>query len=88
MRSYFWLDIKQLNDIYLYNTEEYSHTAVNKFNVIPDSFPNWDFDYMPTRVGYFIELAEYYDGKLGWFVGKQAQKNQTWSIAGNLVAKK
>ncbi|KAI7757472.1 hypothetical protein M8C21_021103 [Ambrosia artemisiifolia] len=205
MRSYFWLDIKQLNDIYRYKTEEYSHTAVNKFNVIPDSLPDWVFDFMPTRGGYFIgnvspakmdfrwfclgnciailsslatpeqssaimdliesrwqelvgemplkicypameshewrivtgcdpkntgwsyhnggswpvliwlltaacikagrpqiakraiELAEsrllmdgwpeYYDGKLGRFIGKQARKNQTWSIAGYLVAK-
>ncbi|KAL3641232.1 Alkaline neutral invertase [Castilleja foliolosa] len=50
MRSYFWLDFQQLNDIYLYKTEEYSHTAVNKFNVIPE----WVFDFMPTRGGYFI----------------------------------
>ncbi|XP_022136161.1 probable alkaline/neutral invertase B [Momordica charantia] len=205
MRSYFWLDLKQLNDVYRYKTEEYSHTAVNKFNVIPDSLPEWVFDFMPTRGGYFIgnvsparmdfrwfclgnciailsslatpeqstaimdliesrweelvgemplkvcypaieshewriitgcdpkntrwsyhnggswpvllwlltaaciktgrpqiarralELAEmrllkdnwpeYYDGKLGRFVGKQARKLQTWSIAGYLVAK-
>ncbi|XP_073315448.1 probable alkaline/neutral invertase B [Primulina huaijiensis] len=205
MRSYFWLDIKQLNDIYRYKTEEYSHTAVNKFNVIPDSLPDWVFDFMPSRGGYFIgnvsparmdfrwfclgnciailsslatleqasaimdliewrweelvgemplkicypameshewrivtgcdpkntswsyhnggswpvllwfltaaciksgrpqlarraiELAEkrlfkdhwpeYYDGKLGRYMGKQARKNQTWSIAGYLVAK-
>ncbi|KAG8389676.1 hypothetical protein BUALT_Bualt01G0003600 [Buddleja alternifolia] len=54
MRSYFWLDFQQLNDIYRYKTEEYSHTAVNKFNVIPDSIPEWVFDFMPTRGGYFI----------------------------------
>lgn len=30
---------------------------------------------------------EYYDGKLGRFIGKQARKYQTWSIAGYLVAK-
>eukprot|EP00249_Psilotum_nudum_P001784 c14456_g1_i2 orf=346-825(-) len=30
---------------------------------------------------------EYYDGKHGRFVGKQARKFQTWSIAGYLVAK-
>ena len=30
---------------------------------------------------------EYYDGKLGRYVGKQARKLQTWSIAGYLVAK-
>ncbi|XP_038716929.1 probable alkaline/neutral invertase B [Tripterygium wilfordii] len=205
MRSYFWLDLKQLNDIYRYKTEEYSHTAVNKFNVMPDSLPDWVFDFMPKRGGYFIgnvsparmdfrwfclgncvailsslatpeqaaaimdliesrwdelvgemplkisypaieshewrivtgcdpkntrwsyhnggswpvllwlltaaciktgrpqiarraiDLAEsrlskdhwpeYYDGKLGRYVGKQARKNQTWSIAGYLVAK-
>ncbi|MBA0650743.1 hypothetical protein Goklo_018129 [Gossypium klotzschianum] len=198
MRSYFWLDFQQLNDIYRYKTEEYSHTAVNKFNVIPDSIPYWVFDFMPTRGGYFIgnvsparmdfrwfclgnciailsslatpeqsmaimdliearwdelvgemplkiaypaieshewrivtgcdpkntrwsyhnggswpaaciktgrpliarraiDLAEtrllkdswpeYYDGKLGRYIGKQARKYQTWSIAGYLVAK-
>lgn len=30
---------------------------------------------------------EYYDGKTGRLVGKQARKYQTWSIAGYLVAK-
>ncbi|XP_057451165.1 probable alkaline/neutral invertase F [Lotus japonicus] len=54
VRSYFWLDSKQLNDVYRYKTEEYSHTAVNKFNVIPDSLPNWIFDFMPHHGGYFV----------------------------------
>ncbi|KAE8682237.1 putative alkaline/neutral invertase B [Hibiscus syriacus] len=54
MRNYYWLDFQQLNDIYRYKTEEYSHTAVNKFNVIPDSIPDWIFDFMPMRGGYFI----------------------------------
>ncbi|CAF2196489.1 probable alkaline/neutral invertase F [Brassica rapa] len=54
MRSYFWLDFQQLNDIYRYKTEEYSHTAVNKFNVIPDSIPDWVFDFMPLQGGYFV----------------------------------
>ncbi|KAK4791949.1 hypothetical protein SAY86_022384 [Trapa natans] len=31
MRRYFWLHFQQLNDIYRYKAEEYSHTAVNKF---------------------------------------------------------
>lgn len=30
---------------------------------------------------------EYYDGKLGRYIGKQARKSQTWSIAGYLVAR-
>jgi hypothetical protein len=54
IRSYFWLDFQQLNDVYRYKTEEYSHTAVNKFNVIPDSIPDWVFDFMPMKGGYFI----------------------------------
>ncbi|XP_057867587.2 probable alkaline/neutral invertase F isoform X2 [Cryptomeria japonica] len=54
MRSYFWLDFQQLNNIYRYKTEEYSHTAVNKFNVIPDSIPDWVLDFMPIKGGYFI----------------------------------
>ncbi|KAI3888791.1 hypothetical protein MKX03_002070 [Papaver bracteatum] len=54
MRSYFWIDIQQLNNIYRYKTEEYSHTAVNKFNVIPESIPEWLLDFMPNRGGYFI----------------------------------
>lgn len=54
IRNYFWLDFQKLNVIYRYKTEEYSHTAVNKFNVIPDSIPDWIFDFMPTGGGYFI----------------------------------
>ncbi|RVW73456.1 Alkaline/neutral invertase CINV2 [Vitis vinifera] len=41
MRSYFWLDFQQLNNIYRYKIEEHSHTAVNKFNVMPNSIPDW-----------------------------------------------
>jgi hypothetical protein len=40
MWSYFWLDFRQLNDIYRFKTEEYMHTAVNKFNVNPESIPS------------------------------------------------
>jgi glycogen debranching enzyme len=54
IREYFWLDHTQLNNIYRYKTEEYSHTAVNKFNVIPDSIPDWIFDFLPMNGGYFI----------------------------------
>ncbi|KAJ8445185.1 hypothetical protein Cgig2_029557 [Carnegiea gigantea] len=74
MRSYFWLDFRQLNDIYRYKTEEYSHTAVNKFNVIPDSIPEWVFDFMPTRGGYFI-------GNIS-----PARMDFRWFALGNCVA--
>ncbi|KAE8654044.1 putative alkaline/neutral invertase B [Hibiscus syriacus] len=74
MRNYFWLDLKQLNDIYRYKTEEYSHTAVNKFNVMPDSLPHWVFDFMPTRGGYFIGNVS------------PARMDFRWFCLGNCVA--
>ncbi|CAN6440257.1 unnamed protein product [Victoria cruziana] len=74
MRSYFWLDFRQLNDIYRYKTEEYSHTAVNKFNVIPDSIPDWVFDFMPTRGGYFVGNVS------------PARMDFRWFALGNCVA--
>ncbi|MQL78256.1 hypothetical protein Taro_010683 [Colocasia esculenta] len=74
MRSYFWLDFRQLNDIYRYKTEEYSHTAVNKFNVIPDSIPDWVFELMPTRGGYFVGNVS------------PARMDFRWFALGNCVA--
>lgn len=74
IQSYFWLDLKQLNDIYRYKTEEYSHTAVNKFNVMPDSLPDWVFDFMPSRGGYFIGNVS------------PARMDFRWFCLGNCVA--
>lgn len=74
IRSYFWLDLKQLNDIYRYKTEEYSHTAVNKFNVMPDSLPEWVFDFMPLHGGYFI-------GNIG-----PSHMDFRWFCLGNCIA--
>jgi len=36
---------------------------------------------------YEDDWPEYYDGKLGRTIGKQARKLQTWSISGYLVSK-
>ncbi|MCO5611228.1 hypothetical protein L7F22_065479 [Adiantum nelumboides] len=74
IRNYFWLDFQQLNNIYRYKTEEYSHTAVNKFNVIPDSIPDWVFDFMPMKGGYFIGNVS------------PARMDFRWFCLGNCVA--
>lgn len=74
IRSYFWLDFQQLNNVYRYKTEEYSHTAVNKFNVIPDSIPDWVFDFMPMKGGYFIGNVS------------PARMDFRWFCLGNCVA--
>jgi len=74
LHSYYWLDFQRLNDIYRYKTEEYSQTALNKFNVIPESIPDWIFDFMPSRGGYFIGNVS------------PARMDFRWFCLGNLIA--
>ncbi|KAJ7007865.1 hypothetical protein NC653_006792 [Populus alba x Populus x berolinensis] len=74
IQTYYWLDFTQLNNIYRYKTEEYSHTAVNKFNVIPESIPDWVFDFMPLRGGYLIGNVS------------PARMDFRWFLVGNCVA--
>ncbi|XP_075510763.1 putative alkaline/neutral invertase F [Primulina tabacum] len=74
IRNYYWLDFTQLNNIYRYKTEEYSHTAVNKFNVIPESIPDWVFEFMPLRGGYFIGNVS------------PARMDFRWFLVGNCIA--
>ncbi|KAJ6390666.1 hypothetical protein OIU77_024805 [Salix suchowensis] len=74
IQTYYWLDFTQLNNIYRYKTEEYSHTAVNKFNVIPESIPDWVFDFMPLRGGYLIGNVS------------PARMDFRWFLVGNCIA--
>ncbi|CAB4300676.1 unnamed protein product [Prunus armeniaca] len=74
IQKYYWLDFAQLNNIYRYKTEEYSHTAVNKFNVIPESIPDWVFDFMPLRGGYLIGNVS------------PARMDFRWFLVGNCIA--
>ncbi|KAL6535666.1 nuclear integrity protein 1 [Orobanche minor] len=54
IREYYWLDMKKINEIYRYETEEYSTEATNKFNIYPDQIPGWLVDWIPETGGYFI----------------------------------
>ncbi|KAL8171713.1 hypothetical protein V2J09_023517 [Rumex salicifolius] len=54
MREYYWIDLKKLNEIYRYKTEEYSYDAVNKFNIYPDQIPTWLMDWIPSKGGFLI----------------------------------
>ncbi|GLT60274.1 hypothetical protein SLA2020_330460 [Shorea laevis] len=54
MREYYWADLHKINEIYRYNTEEYSTDAINKFNIYPDQIPSWLVDWIPDEGGYFI----------------------------------
>ncbi|XP_073144451.1 alkaline/neutral invertase E, chloroplastic [Henckelia pumila] len=54
IREYYWIDLKKLNEIYRYKTEEYSFDAVNKFNIYPDQIPPWLVEWMPKKGGFLI----------------------------------
>ena len=54
IREYYWVDLKKLNEIYRYKTEEYSYDAVNKFNIYPDQISSWLVEWMPNKGGYLI----------------------------------
>ncbi|KAJ7532068.1 hypothetical protein O6H91_14G070900 [Diphasiastrum complanatum] len=54
IREYYWVDMRKLNEIYRYKTEEYSHDAVNKFNIYPEQVSPWLVRWMPDQGGYLI----------------------------------
>ncbi|KAK3199257.1 hypothetical protein Dsin_022672 [Dipteronia sinensis] len=54
IREYYWVDMKKINEIYRYKTEEYSLNATNKFNIYPEQIPAWLMDWIPEEGGYLI----------------------------------
>lgn len=54
IREYYWVDMKKINEIYRYKTEEYSTNAINKFNIYPEQIPHWLMDWIPEEGGYLI----------------------------------
>ncbi|KAK7344290.1 hypothetical protein VNO77_13730 [Canavalia gladiata] len=54
IREYYWVDMKKMNEIYRYKTEEYSTDAINKFNIYPEQIPLWLMDWIPEKGGYLI----------------------------------
>ncbi|CAA0827264.1 Alkaline/neutral invertase A- mitochondrial [Striga hermonthica] len=54
IREYYWVDLKKINEIYRYKTEEYSTEATNKFNIYPEQIPDWLMHWIPEEGGYLI----------------------------------
>jgi len=52
LRSYYWLDLKKLNEIHRYQSEQFGESVVNKFNIYPESIPYWLTEWMPDTGGY------------------------------------
>ncbi len=53
LRTYYWLDISRLNNIYRFGTEEFGEMAMNKYNIYADSIPEWAIEWLPDSGGYF-----------------------------------
>ncbi|KAL1145672.1 hypothetical protein V6Z11_A11G314300 [Gossypium hirsutum] len=54
VREYYWVDMKKVNEIYRYKTEEYSMDATNKFNIYPEQISSWLMDWIPEKGGYLL----------------------------------
>ncbi|HEY9769781.1 MAG TPA: glycoside hydrolase 100 family protein [Coleofasciculaceae cyanobacterium] len=52
LRSYYWLDLKQINEIHRYQSEQFGESVVNKFNIYPESIPDWLTEWIPDHGGY------------------------------------
>jgi len=54
LRTFYWLDVERLNEIYRYKVEQYGGNVLNKFNIQPESIPDWILNWLPPEGGYFI----------------------------------
>ncbi|CAI5997638.1 unnamed protein product [Closterium sp. NIES-64] len=81
IRRYYWLDLPALNTIYRFKTEEYSHDAVNKFNIYPDQIPPWLMDWIPDRGGYFVGNVQPAHMDFRWFA-----LGNLWAIVSSLAS--
>ena len=52
LRGYYWLDLKKINQIHRYESEQFGESVVNKFNIYPESIPYWLTEWIPDRGGY------------------------------------
>ena len=52
LRRYYCLDLKKLNEIHRYESEQFGESVVNKFNIYPESIPYWLTEWMPDTGGY------------------------------------
>ncbi|RZC82258.1 hypothetical protein C5167_045044 [Papaver somniferum] len=82
IREYYWIDMKKLNEIYRYKTEEYSYDAVNKFNIYPDQISPWLVEWMPNRGGYLIGNLQPAHMDFRFF-----SLGNLWSITSSLATK-
>lgn len=54
VREYYWLDLKRLNEIHCFKTEEFGEESTNVLNIYPESIPDWVTNWLPTDSGYMV----------------------------------
>jgi hypothetical protein len=54
MRNYYWVDRRRLNEMHRYQSEEFGLEVVNVLNVYPESIPDWMYEWLDRRSGYFV----------------------------------
>ncbi len=74
VRSYYWLDLTRVNEIYRYQVEEFGQSVANWLNIYPDSIPEWLTEWLPAESGYLV-------GNLG-----PARMDFRFFTQGNLMA--
>ena len=52
IREYYWVDLKRLNQIYRFKSEEFGEAAINKFNIYAGSIPEWLTEWIAETGGY------------------------------------
>lgn len=54
VRIFYWLDLKRLNEIHRYSTEEFGPDSINVLNIHPESIPDWVVNWLPHDSGYLV----------------------------------
>jgi len=88
LRSYYWLDLKKLNEIHRYQSEQFGESVVNKFNIYPESIPSWLTEWMPDTGGYLagnlgpgkMDFRFFSLGNLAAIMGSLTTKQQSQDI--------
>lgn len=54
LRIMYWMDLKTLNEVHRFTTEEFGRSSRNALNIYPESIPDWLMDWLPNDAGYFV----------------------------------
>lgn len=52
IRENYWIDLQRLNEIYRFKNDNLGKEVVNKFNIHPESIPDWLTEWLPEKGGY------------------------------------